>query len=104
MTGGGSRVRVLRMTTNATKAAGRVIAAAVSGRRVLVAPEVRERRLDVCRACDENPRGRCMKCLCIVSRKTRLATESCPMGKWGIDTPSPTTDEPDDHPTSSELA
>lgn len=47
------------------------------------------RRIETCRSCEFwNPQGfnhtgRCMKCGCSTWAKLRMATEKCPIGKWG---------------------
>ena len=51
-------------------------------------PEVLAEREATCRACDQwdaaalNGTGRCRKCGCSTWAKLRMATESCPLGKW----------------------
>ena len=51
-------------------------------------PEILAAREDTCRACPEwdaaalNGTGRCRKCGCSTWAKLRMATESCPLGKW----------------------
>jgi len=46
-------------------------------------------RIECCRSCEFwNPQGfkgtgRCMKCGCSTWAKLRMATEQCPIGKWG---------------------
>ena len=46
-------------------------------------------RKAICRACPEwdacalNGTGRCKKCGCSTWAKLRMATEKCPIGKWG---------------------
>jgi Family of unknown function (DUF6171) len=44
-----------------------------------------EERLAICNSCDRLKNGRCQECSCIVALKVRLATEKCPIGKWGSD-------------------
>lgn len=39
-------------------------------------------RLQICETCDYYKNARCMKCGCIMSLKTRLEREHCPIGKW----------------------
>ena len=52
-------------------------------------PEILATREATCRACPEwdatalNGTGRCRKCGCSTWAKLRMATESCPLGKWG---------------------
>jgi hypothetical protein len=59
-------------------------------------PEALVTRETTCRACPEwdaaalNNTGRCRKCGCSTWAKLRMATESCPLGKWAavpFDTP-----------------
>jgi len=51
-------------------------------------PEILATREATCRACPEwvaaalNATGRCRKCGCSTWAKLRMATESCPLGKW----------------------
>ncbi len=51
-------------------------------------PEALSTREATCRACFEwdaaalNGTGRCRKCGCSTWAKLRMATESCPLGKW----------------------
>ena len=51
-------------------------------------PEVLAAREATCRACPEwdaaalNNTGRCRKCVCSTWAKLRMASESCPLGKW----------------------
>ena len=51
-------------------------------------PEILADREATCRACDQwdaaalNATGRCRKCGCSTWAKLRMATESCPLGKW----------------------
>jgi hypothetical protein len=52
-------------------------------------PEALATREATCRACPEwdaaalNATGRCRKCGCSTWAKLRMATERCPIGKWG---------------------
>ena len=54
-----------------------------------VSTEVLATREATCRACPEwdatalNNTGRCRKCGCSTWAKLRMATERCPIGKWG---------------------
>lgn len=53
-------------------------------------PEILAAREATCRACPEwdaaalNATGRCRKCGCSTWAKIRMATESCPLGKWKV--------------------
>ena len=47
--------------------------------------ETAEARLAICLQCPHlSPLNRCLKCGCFLKAKTRLRTEKCPVGKWGI--------------------
>ena len=68
---------------NALKAVGRAADAVLTGREVFVAPAKRKARLQACARCPQlDPGGQCKVCTCWVSNKSRLATETCPEGKW----------------------
>ena len=43
------------------------------------------RRLDMCKGCEFlfKPTNTCKKCGCFMDVKTKFATSSCPIGKWG---------------------
>lgn len=45
-------------------------------------PELVERRLAVCRACEHLRGVKCGLCRCYVEFKARLRSEECPDGKW----------------------
>jgi len=55
---------------------------------VATPPDILATREATCRACTEwdaaalNASGRCRKCGCSTWAKLRMATESCPLGKW----------------------
>jgi len=68
--------------SNAAGAIKRAAGAAVGGKKVLVSNEERDRRFSICQACEFFTGTTCRKCGCIVSFKTRLETEHCPVGKW----------------------
>jgi hypothetical protein len=62
---------------------------------VATPPEALAAREATCRACDQwdasalNATGRCRKCGCSTWAKLRMATETCPLGKWeSISSPS----------------
>lgn len=54
-----------------------------------VKPEILEQRKEICKNCDMwdsdalNGTGRCNECGCSTWAKLRMATERCPLGKWG---------------------
>ncbi len=78
----GRRVFGPTISGNALGAAARVATAAVTGQRVTVSDEERDRRLAICYGCDLYVNKRCVKCGCVARWKARLATEHCPISKW----------------------
>jgi hypothetical protein len=58
-------------------------------------PDILAAREATCRACPEwdatalNATGRCRKCGCSTWAKIRMASESCPLGKWEALRPAP---------------
>lgn len=83
---------IFERAANAAKAAGRVAAAAVSGKPITVSDEVYAERLSICEACEFLRKSdkvcTAAGCGCyvvgtaITPGKARLATENCPKGKW----------------------
>jgi hypothetical protein len=82
----------------AAKAAGRFIASGFQFAR----RETQEARWETCKACDKrhtvkvchgNPdvigQDRCSACGCYLIMKLRLPHETCPLGKWGEESPPP---------------
>jgi Family of unknown function (DUF6171) len=69
---------------NALGALGRAAGQLLNGGPVLVDTEELERRLAICRACDQYRDGRCLRCGCAVALKARLESETgkCPLLKW----------------------
>ena len=47
-----------------------------------VPADVLGQRLAVCASCEFHDGGRCGKCGCFVVPKAKMASESCPAGKW----------------------
>lgn len=85
-----------QMARNATAAAGRVVRAVVTGAPVKVSNKTYFARLEICRGCDQVIKWkhdesflRCRKCGCWLNgnyiAKAKLATEACPLGKWGVE-------------------
>jgi hypothetical protein len=83
-----------RQAATAARAVSRATAQALAGGPVKVATAVEQARLDICYLCPEaSPYAkkpqffRCAQCGCWLNgkffAKARLATESCPLGKWG---------------------
>jgi hypothetical protein len=83
------------MATNAAKAAGRISVAVATQSPVNANPETMAARLEACGLCPEcimfekpgKTYHRCAKCGCWLDgkffAKASLATETCPLGKWG---------------------
>jgi hypothetical protein len=71
---------ILAQAINATRAAKRVLAAAVQGDPIRVPPETYRDRLALCQSCEsyDRIRARCSKCGC-TGLKLELATEKCPL-------------------------
>jgi hypothetical protein len=79
----------LTIAKNAASAAKRVITAAAAGHAVQVTEVEFQRRMTICIACENyiKETERCARCACFLTSqivgKARLATETCPVGKWG---------------------
>jgi len=75
---------LLEQAQNAAKAAGRFVQAGVSGNKLLVGDQEKERRLTICKGCEffNKSRVRCAKCGCSLKIKLKLITEDCPDGRW----------------------
>jgi predicted Zn-ribbon and HTH transcriptional regulator len=62
--------------------------------------EIYNTRLAICKTCDQwdaeafMGTGRCNKCGCSTQAKLRMATEKCPIDKWGPVTLSPSEQQP----------
>lgn len=71
---------VFQMTVNATVAAAEYIADGM----VNVDDKEQERRLEICRGCEEydKEQNRCYKCGCYLSLKTEMRSGHCPLSKW----------------------
>jgi len=73
---------------NIAKAVGRVAQAAITRTKIKVSKEVQELRITICKtSCcgnyEENDgRPRCRECGCYLKYKTKLTTETCPLGLW----------------------
>lgn len=49
----------------------------------MVTPEVRAKRINICRSCPEFQEGtRCAQCNCTMKFRTWLDTAECPLHKW----------------------
>jgi hypothetical protein len=77
---------LLTQAGNAAGAAGRMLAAVVTGRAVQVDDAEYARRLDLCHACEQYDAraDKCLKCGCVARWKARLSSEHCPLSnpKW----------------------
>jgi len=73
---------MIEQIANVASAVGRVAKQATSGDRVLVEARVRNKRLEICKACEHCDGSRCSQCGCFVSAKTLLTSEDCPLGFW----------------------
>ncbi len=71
---------------NLAGALGRLAAQAASEKDILVPSEEYQRRLTICRGCDQYdaPKSRCKACGCAINLKARLKSETgkCPKMKW----------------------
>ena len=70
---------------NAFWALVRLVQATFSRQPVIARSAVQEIRMVRCLQCPLYDVGseQCIRCTCFVAVKTMLATESCPIGKWG---------------------
>jgi Family of unknown function (DUF6171) len=69
---------------NAVSALGRATGQILSGGKLRVDDAEFERRMTLCRACDQYRGVRCAVCGCVAKLKARLQSETgqCPLGKW----------------------
>ena len=79
-----------------SKQVGNVVSAAVKMVRngaKFVSEEIRKKRMDTCLDCDRCisswGQPRCTECGCFVGLKTKIASESCPLDKWGPEIQKP---------------
>ena len=77
-------VSVFQKVQNASKAIKRVALATVRGQPVFSEEELVQARMKVCMGCPrrKSTGNECLECGCPIGRKIKLATESCPQGKW----------------------
>lgn len=76
---------------NALGAAARVMGAVITGGRVQRSHEDVQAILKICQGDESAPpcehwmseKKRCARCGCFMAFKAKLATEKCPVGKWG---------------------
>jgi tetratricopeptide (TPR) repeat protein len=69
---------LLRMALSATKA----MASFVGSGFKTSPPEIQQKRIQTCYACEHHTGLRCRVCGCFTQAKTRLLHEDCPIGKW----------------------
>ncbi len=69
---------LLRMAVSATKAMMTFIGSGLK----TTAPDLQQKRLATCQACEHHTGLRCRICGCFTNVKTRMAHEQCPIGKW----------------------
>jgi hypothetical protein len=76
---------------NARQAAQRVITRTLRGDPVGAERDEIDKRLAICRSCEfyRTSDGACAKCGCFIKLKARLATEECPIDRWGAQAPEP---------------
>ena len=53
-----------------------------------VPPEVREARFTICGNCPKLAAGVCRECGCVARLKVKVASQSCPLGKWSTHDPA----------------
>ena len=49
-----------------------------------VPKDVQKERLDLCLKCEEKQFGFCGICYCPLAAKSWIASEACPISKWGV--------------------
>ena len=50
---------------------------------IFVTEEQGNLRMEICKSCEKlSPHSFCRMCGCFMPAKTKLANESCPIGKW----------------------
>lgn len=78
----GSFPPLMKQAKNVMEAAGRVATAFIQGKDVRAPQSEVEKRVEICKECEFNKNGRCLKCGCYWKAKMRLITEHCPIKKW----------------------
>jgi tetratricopeptide (TPR) repeat protein len=69
---------LLRMAMSATRAMANFIGSGMK----TTPPDVQQKRLDTCAACEHHTGLRCKICGCFTNVKSRMLHEDCPIGKW----------------------
>jgi len=76
----------LEMVKNVTKSVAKVAVAAANHKVIKASKETEQQRINICTTCELFENNRCKKCGCYLAAKRKIATESCPIGKWGQET------------------
>lgn len=73
-----------QMIKNVSGSIVRNVQSVVAGNSLNVTDEEKNRRFDICKACEffRPDSQRCSKCGCYMSLKTYLKAEKCPVGRW----------------------
>jgi tetratricopeptide (TPR) repeat protein len=69
---------LLRMAMSATKAMATFVASGMK----TTPPDLQQRRIQTCAACEHHTGMRCKICGCFTHVKSKMAHEDCPIGKW----------------------
>ncbi len=69
---------LLRMALSATKAMASFLGSGLK----TASPELQQKRLQTCAACEHHTGLRCKICGCFTNVKSRMLHENCPIGKW----------------------
>ena len=72
----------IKVVSGLVNSAGLVLRDAVRGKPVRASKETRERRMEICEACEHFINRQCSLCQCFMSIKTRLAAMECDAKKW----------------------
>ena len=56
---------------------------------------VQKWRLGICLKCEKAELGICTSCFCPLASKSWIASERCPIGKWGVFPPGHSSDDED---------
>lgn len=61
-----------------------IVKKALRGEALIVSPEIKEQRMEICKKCDQYDaeQVRCIHCGCMLEYKTGFALDSCPLEKW----------------------
>ena len=73
---------IKEQVSNIAEASKKAFKELVKSGRLFTSNEVQAARIVICRACEQFSFGRCAKCGCWTSAKSRFVTEDCPSGLW----------------------